>query len=126
MNIILQEHSDLPIYQQIIQSVKQAIVNKELVSGDMLPSIRSLARGLNISVITTKRAYEELEKQGLIYSLAGKGFFVKDPDLSLLKEEQLKQLETQMTHIIEKSREIHVSLEELQEMIGFLWKEMDL
>ncbi len=126
MNIILQNHSDLPIYQQIMQAIKQAIINKELLAGDMLPSIRSLARGLNISVITTKRAYEELENEGLIYSQAGKGFFVKEPDFSLLKEEQLKQLETQLTHVIEKSREMHVSLDELQKMIGFLWKEMDI
>ena len=76
MKIFINENSPHPIYEQIVQAVKNSIVNRELQAGDMLPSIRSLARDLGISVITTKRAYEELEKQGLIYSEQGKGFFV--------------------------------------------------
>lgn len=74
MNIFIKEESSLPIYEQIVSAVKNSILNHELAPGDMLPSIRSLAKSLGISVITTKRAYEELEKQGLIYSEQGKGF----------------------------------------------------
>ena len=76
MNIFIREDSSLPIYEQIVSAVKTSILNHEIATGDMLPSIRSLAKDLGISVITTKRAYEELEKLGLIYSEQGRGFFV--------------------------------------------------
>ena len=76
MKIFINENSPRPIYEQIVLAVRNSIAGRELQAGDMLPSIRSLARDLGISVITTKRAYEELEKQGLIYSEQGKGFFV--------------------------------------------------
>ena len=78
MNIFIKEDSSLPIYEQIVQAVKNSILNGELLPGSMLPSIRSLARDLGISVITTKRAYEDLEAGGLIYSQQGKGFFEKN------------------------------------------------
>ena len=90
MNIFIKEESSLPIYEQIVSAVKNSILNHELAPGDMLPSIRSLAKSLGISVITTKRAYEELEKQGLIYSEQGKGFFVSRFNPNILLEEQLK------------------------------------
>ena len=74
MEIIIRENDSLPIYEQIVREVKKAIIKKEIMPGDMMPSIRALARELEISVITTKRAYEELEKEQLIYSVAGKDF----------------------------------------------------
>ena len=77
MNILLKPDSSLPIYEQLVQAFKESMLNGELSPGDMLPSIRSLAKDLEISVITTKRAYEELESENLIYSQPGKGFFVK-------------------------------------------------
>ena len=92
MNIILNSESTLSIYEQIIKSIKNSIVKEEIIPGDMLPSIRSLARDLGISVITTKRAYEELEKEDLIYSVQGKGFYVKEPNKEKLKEQQLNHL----------------------------------
>ena len=90
MKIFINENSPRPIYEQIVLAVKNSIVNHELSPGDMLPSIRSLARELSISVITTKRAYEELEKQGLVYSEQGKGFFVSEVNHSLLMESRLR------------------------------------
>ena len=80
MNILLKPDSSLPIYEQLVQAFKESMLNGELSPGDMLPSIRSLAKDLEISVITTKRAYEELESENLIYSQPGKGFFVKQVD----------------------------------------------
>lgn len=121
MEIFIQEDNSLPIYEQIIREIKKAIVKKEMVPGDMLPSIRSLARNLEISVITTKRAYEELEKQGLIYSVVGKGFYVKEPNRERLKEEQLKQIEKKMTDLIRESREMGISLKEMKEMLSTLY-----
>ena len=80
MNIILDTESNLSIYEQIVKAIKGLIVKEEIFPGDMLPSIRALAKDLQISVITTKRAYEELEKEGLIYSVQGKGFYIKEPN----------------------------------------------
>ena len=87
MEIIIRENDSLPIYEQIVREVKKAIIKKEIMPGDMMPSIRALARELEISVITTKRAYEELEKEQLIYSVAGKGFYVKERNRELLKDD---------------------------------------
>ena len=86
MEIIIRENDSLPIYEQIVREVKKAIIKKEIMPGDMMPSIRALARELEISVITTKRAYEELEKEQLIYSVAGKGFYVKARNREKLKK----------------------------------------
>ena len=96
MEIIIRENDSLPIYEQIVREVKKAIIKKEIMPGDMMPSIRALARELEISVITTKRAYEELEKEQLIYSVAGKGFYVKARNRELLKEDQIRQIEEKM------------------------------
>ena len=82
MNIRLEYNQKLPIYQQIVRAVKNGIISGEIQAGELLPSIRSLARDLEVSVITTKRAYEELERAGLIYSVQGLGFFVKEPLLA--------------------------------------------
>lgn len=122
MNLFIDETSSRPIYEQIEQAVKNCILNGELSSGTLLPSIRSLARDLGISVITTKRAYEELEKQGLIYSVQGRGFFVAAANRSLLLEEQLKELETEAASLVAKARQLRVSKEELTTLLDTLWE----
>lgn len=126
MNIFIKEESSLPIYEQIVSAVKNSILNHELAPGDMLPSIRSLAKSLGISVITTKRAYEELEKQGLIYSEQGKGFFVSRFNPNILLEEQLKTLEDHLADVILEAKTLNLSVEELTDMVRLLWdKEVD-
>lgn len=122
MNLFIDETSSRPIYEQIEQAVKNCILNGELSTGTLLPSIRSLARDLGISVITTKRAYEELEKQGLIYSVQGRGFFVAAANRSLLLEEQLKELETEAASLVAKARQLRVSKEELTTLLDTLWE----
>lgn len=122
MEILIRENDVLPIYEQIMRELKKAIVKKELLPGDMLPSIRSLARDLGISVITTKRAYEELEKQQLIYSVAGKGFYVKQPNREKLKEEQLCQVEEKLTGVIAEGKELGLSLEDMKAVLETLYE----
>ena len=126
MNIFIKEESSLPIYEQIVSAVKNNILNHELAPGDMLPSIRSLAKSLGISVITTKRAYEELEKQGLIYSEQGKGFLVSRFNPNILLEEQLKTLEDHLADVVLEAKTLNLSVEELTDMVRLLWdKEVD-
>ena len=126
MNIFIKEESSLPIYEQIVSAVKNSILNHELAPGDMLPSIRSLAKSLGISVITTTRAYEELEKQGLIYSEQGKGFFVSRFNPNILLEEQLKTLEDHLADVVLEAKTLNLSVEELTDMVRLLWdKEVD-
>lgn len=121
MKIFINENSPRPIYDQIVQAVKNSIVNRELQTGDMLPSIRSLARDLGISVITTKRAYEELEKQGLIYSEQGKGFFVNKVNQNLLLENRLKEYEKRLRDMIREAKGLGLSPEEVSDMIQMFW-----
>lgn len=126
MNIFIKEESSLPIYEQIVSAVKNSILNHEPAPGDMLPSIRSLAKSLGISVITTKRAYEELEKQGLIYSEQGKGFFVSRFNPNILLEEQLKTLEDHLADVVLEAKTLNLSVGELTDMVRLLWdKEVD-
>ena len=121
MNIFIKEESSLPIYEQIVSAVKNSILNHELAPGDMLPSIRSLAKSLGISVISTKRAYEELEKQGLIYSEQGKGFFVSRFNPNILLEEQLKTLEDHLADVVLEAKTLNLSAGELTDMVRLLW-----
>lgn len=123
MNIIISNASSDPIYDQIYKQVRNLIIMGELESGAILPSIRNLARELKISVITTKRAYEELERDGFIATVAGKGSFVSTQNTELLKEKRLQLIEQKMLEIIEEGREMGITLEELQEMLDALYKE---
>lgn len=122
MNIILNSESTLSIYEQIIKSIKNSIVKEEIIPGDMLPSIRSLARDLGISVITTKRVYEELEKEDLIYSVQGKGFYVKEPNKEKLKEQQLKSFEIMAEKLIEEGRDLGLTLDDMQDVLRTLYE----
>lgn len=113
----------LAIYEQIVMQMKNAIVSGELTNGEALPSIRSLAAELKVSVITTKRAYEELEKEGLIRSVAGKGFYVCEYNTDYLREKQLVMLEKRISEIIYEAKTAGLSEEELIEMVRALYDE---
>lgn len=121
MNIIISNTSKDPIYQQIIKQIKELVLKGELSEGDSLPSIRQLAKDLQISVITTKRAYEELENDGFIVSVVGKGSFIASQNKELLKERRLKIIEEKLTEIIEESKFINLSKHELIEMVLILY-----
>lgn len=121
MNIKVLTKSGVPIYEQIGQQIKDEIVSGNLKQGEPLPSIRSLAADLKISVITTKRAYEELEKEGLIYSVQGKGFYVDNPDLNYLEEKRTLGIEDSLAKWIEEAKQAGLSKSEAEDMLGILW-----
>lgn len=123
MNINIQSKSSVPIYEQIKNQIKDSIIAGEMKEGDPIPSIRTLARDLKISVITTKRAYEELEKEGLIYSVAGKGFYVDNPDLGYLTEKKVQGLEEQLDAVLKLCKDAQLSKEEVKDMVDILWEE---
>lgn len=121
MNIIITNKSDKPIYEQIVSQIILAIEKGDLKEGDALPSMRALAADLRISVITTKRAFEELERQGFIYSIVGKGSFVNASNSGFSKEEILKQIEDYLNAAISRARKNSISAEELKELIDILY-----
>lgn len=123
MQIIISNSSKEPIYEQITNQIKASILAGELQEGASLPSMRKLAKDLQISVITTKRAYEELEKAGFIYSIVGKGSFVAEQNLEVMREKKLKAIEEQLNAVITNSREIGLSLDELQQLLKILYEE---
>lgn len=123
MNIVISNSSDKPIYEQITSQIKEMILLGTLQPQDPLPSMRLLAKELRISVITTKRAYEELEREGYIYTIVGKGSFVASVNLELLKEEQLRQVEEYLEKAVEKSRQGGISLKQMIEMLTMLYEE---
>ena len=120
MNVIVSNASDRPIYEQIYLQLKVAILRGELREGDALPSIRALAKDLRISVITTKRAFDDLERDGFIYTVQGKGSFVAAKNGELLREEQLKQIEQKLTEALALARQGGISDAELAEMFQVL------
>ena len=124
MDIILSNSSGKPIYEQIADQVKEQIMTGALSAGDALPSMRLLAKELRISVITTKRAYEELERDGFLENVPGKGCFVAPQNRELLREAQLRRVEEKLTQAIEEARRGAVSLEELKEMLTELYQEV--
>lgn len=123
MHLLISNSSKEPIYEQITNQVKSLILAGELVEGAALPSIRQLAKDLHISVITTKRAYEELEKAGFIYSVVGKGSFVAEQNLDLMREKKLKVIEEQLLAVVANSRELGLTLDEVQELLEILYRE---
>ncbi|MFP7287910.1 GntR family transcriptional regulator [Shouchella clausii] len=123
MQIIISNSSKEPIYEQITNQIKSAILSGELPEGTAIPSMRKLAKDLQISVITTKRAYEELEKAGFIYSIVGKGSFVAEQNLEVMREKKLRVIEEQLSTVIANSKEIGLSVEEMQELLKILYEE---
>ena len=123
MQIIISNNSKEPIYEQITNQVKKLILNGELQEGQSLPSMRQLAKDLNISLITTKRAYEELEKNGFIYSVVGKGSFVSEQNTEMMKERKMKVIEETLLQAIHNGKEMGMSLLELKELLALLYEE---
>ena len=122
MDIIISNSSGKPIYEQITSQIKEMIMNGSLKTGDALPSMRTLAQNLRISIITTKRAYEELEKDGFIESFTGKGSFVKAQNQELMREEALKQIEEFFRLSCEKAKMLNVSIDELSELLKIIYE----
>lgn len=123
MNIIISNSSGEPIYEQIVKQIKKLIFLGELSEGDALPSIRNLAQELRISVITTKRAYEELETEGYIVTMQGKGSFVAAQNKELLREKRLRIIEEKLAEAVKESWLISLSLEELLDILKILYSE---
>lgn len=121
MKITIFPQGTLAIYEQIVNQLKNAIVTGELKAGEALPSIRSLAAELSVSVITTKRAYEELEKEGLIRSVIGKGFYVCEYNTDYLKEKQLMMIEKHLGEVICEAKQAGLRCEEFVEMAETLY-----
>ncbi|MGG7165342.1 GntR family transcriptional regulator [Clostridium ihumii] len=124
MNLIINNSSGEPIYAQIEKQIKDNILTNKLDSNEALPSIRALAKELRISVITTKRAYEELEREGYIYTIPGKGSFVAKQDKELMKETVIRTVEEHFTNAIEEGRKINLTLNEMKEILEVLYDEI--
>ncbi|MGE4542307.1 MAG: GntR family transcriptional regulator [Bacteroidales bacterium] len=122
MEIIISNASDKPIYEQIASQIKGKIMSGELLPGDMLPSMRLLAKELRISVITTKRAYSDLEKEGFIETVTGKGSFIAAQNTNLIKEEQLRQVENYLNQAVEIARVSNINEDEMIELIRILYQ----
>ena len=121
--LIIRNTTNQPIYDQIYSQIKAQIIAGKLSPGEALPSIRALAKDLRISVITTKRAYDELEADGFLYTVAGKGCFVAEKNLDLIREQKLKELEDHLDATVELAAQCGVSAPELMEMLRILLKE---
>ena len=119
MNILIDNKSGAPIYDQIYSQIKNQIISGALQEDKMLPSIRGLAKDLRISFITTKRAYEELEKDGFIYTLPGKGCYVAPKNVELLREENLKKIEEHIDEIVRLAATCNLSKQDIIEMVNF-------
>lgn len=122
MNINIQTKSGLPIYEQIERQIKEMIVSGQLKEGEPLPSIRALAADVKISVITVKRAYEDLEQEGMIYSVQGKGFFVDNPDLQYVKEKETVGLEERLGEWVNEAKKSGMTKQEALDMVDILWE----
>lgn len=123
MDIIISNSSGVPIYEQIEEQIKSQIMNKELIEGEALPSMRVLAKDLKISIITTKRAYEDLERDGFIESITGKGSFVKGINNDIVKENMMFAIEELLDKAVDKAIIGKVGCDELTEMLKLLYEE---
>lgn len=123
MLIMIDNKSGLPIYDQIFTQIKNQIISGEIEEDEMLPSIRSLAKDLRISVITTRRAYDELESAGFIYTVAGKGSFVAPKNIELLREENLRKIEKHLEEIRQLAKSCGLSKKDIVEMLSIIEEE---
>ena len=122
MNIILSNNSNVPIYEQIENAIKEAIFSNELKEEDMLPSVRNLANDLKISFLTVKRAYDELEKAGFIKTVQGKGSYVAPKNIELIKEEKLKEIQYYIEKIYSISKMANIPEEEVKELFRIIFE----
>lgn len=120
MKIIISNNSSVPIYEQIKQTIINQIISSEIEENEMLPSIRILARDIKISVMTIKKAYDELEKEGYIVTRQGKGSFVAPKNLEIIKEQIQKEIEEHITKIIELSEKCNISKKEIIDLLEFM------
>jgi GntR family transcriptional regulator len=123
MKILISNASQYPIYEQISKQIRSQIISGDLKEGDPLPSIRKLAKDLQVSVITTKKAYETLEREGYIDTVTGRGTFVAAQNKELLREIKMKIIEDRITEAVSDAKLFGISLEELNEMLNLLYKE---
>ena len=122
MNILITNSSGQPIYEQITSQIKNLIMTGELAEGDALPSMRLLAKELKISVITTKRAYEELEREGFIVSYTGKGSFVASQNLDFLREQKQKEIEEHLQQAVDAAKNLGILADELTDMLHIMYE----
>ena len=123
MKIVISNTSENPLYQQIKDQIKDAILREELVEGDALPSIRSFANDVKVSVLTIRRVYDELEKEGFITSQVGIGTFVSTSNIELLRESKRRLVEKKMLDMIQTAKSLNISKEELNAMMDILYEE---
>ena len=123
MDIIISNSGEKPIYEQITVQIKTMVMNGRLKEGDLLPSMRTLAKELRVSVITTKRAYEDLERDGFITTVVGRGSFVKAADTRLMREDKLKQIEELLSQAVTLARQSGISRGELEEINEILYQD---
>ncbi len=123
MDIIISNSSNVPLYEQVKEQIKNKIVSNELKAGELLPSIRSLAKDLRISVITTKNAYDELEREGYVETIQGKGTYVSNKNTELIKEEQLQKIENLIEMAVSIAKISNISKKEIEEMLNILYEE---
>lgn len=123
MNIIISNSSNKPIYEQIKEQIKNKIVSNELKVGEQSPSIRNLAKDLRISVITTKNAYEELEREGYVETFPGKGVYVANKNMELIREEQLQKIEDLIDTAVSIAKISNISKSEIENMLDILYEE---
>ncbi|MDP4090390.1 MAG: GntR family transcriptional regulator [Bacillota bacterium] len=121
MEILISSNNSRPIYEQITSQIKEMIMNGELKNGDPLPSVRALARTLHISIITVQRAYEDLQNEGYIESVVGKGTFVSVHNMDFIKEKKFKEVEEKLQEAAEMARKNGISLEKLTELLNIFY-----
>ena len=124
MKIIISNTSDTPLYQQIKDQIKDAILKNELVEGDPLPSIRSFANDLQVSVLTIRRVYEDLEQEGFVVSQVGIGTFVSASNAELLRDTKRRLVEQKMQDMIQTAKSLNISKDELNAMMDILYEEV--
>lgn len=125
MRVVISNSSSEPIYIQVMNQIRAEIIKGKLREGQLLPSIRGLARDLQISVITTKRAYDELEKEGFIETVHGKGSYVAIHNKELMKEKKIKIIEDKLIEVVDESRLLGFTYEEIREMLEILYREVE-
>lgn len=124
MDIIIANDAATPLYEQIVAQMKQLILDGKLLQGEILPSIRMMAKELKVSIITVKRAYEDLEKEGFVETTPGKGTYVSLNNLERLKEIQMSQIESRLEEVIIAAKGIGMSLEEIKERLEMIYEEV--
>jgi len=122
MKIIIDNKSSIPIYEQIVNQIKEGIIEENIKSGEKLISIRSLAKDLGISIMTVKKSYDQLEKEGFIKSVQGKGSYVLEKNQNFVKEEKLKEIERYISKIIDISSQYEIKKEEILETFEYMYE----